>query len=224
MKSTNKAVEAIYKLSLSKSFRKLVKTARESLGIPPEGFDSSKEELLTPPDLIELVDQAFALLDLHKLPRTYWVEMVEYIKYGEFYYEGNKDDQIISIEYPDRSSSDHEKTYKNYSQPYVKLFILDASTQEDVLAAIRKSWVKIKGSLKNQGGSDERVRKSLNKERNYLISILSERSKSDLAEMIGVNPKLYAYKEALVSEVMKQKYKLKVSADVVKKYSSRPRK
>lgn len=223
----NRALETIYKLSLDKSFRKEIKLVRERLKIPVNGFtdrDAYMKNLYTfIPDLNDLIDEIIILLKKYQLPFTYWIEFSEYIKFGSLYYDGKVQDQLISIEYPNLSNSNHSVGYERFNKPYVRIYILDGWAKEDVIKSIRNNWVEIKKSLQAQGGTNTRVRISLNKERNHLILQLSEMSKNDLAKMINADIKLFPYKEVLISKVLKEKYKVNVSSDIVKKYSHMPK-
>jgi len=202
-----KAAEAIYKLALNKAFRNEVIAIRTKHGTSL--LDSVK------------------LLEKYKLPPSYYWEMHQYVMHGRIGDERDPESQIASIKYPNdpKLTTGDEQTFEKLRQPYVGIYVHDASSEHDVKKLIGKNWQRIRASLQVQGGNVSRIRTSENKERNLLISALGEKTKDKLCDEANIpqHERKGMYKEMAIARLMNEKYgHPEVTFEVVKKYLSRP--
>jgi hypothetical protein len=221
-----KAVEAIYKLARDKSFRRKVVAVRTKAGIPAEGFRNEVMETAYAqkrPILLTLLD-AVDLLKKYKLPPSYYWEMMQYLRFNRL---RDAHSEALSVLYPNdrKQTTGNEETFAKLGQPYVGVFIHDASSIEDTLSFVREHWRAIKRSLKAQGGNTSRIRTSKNKERNLLISELNEKSKDELCDLAAIPPedRRKIYKEQAIVRILKAYGYNSVTFEVVKKYILRPK-
>jgi len=221
----NRALESVYKLALDKSFREKIRQIRVDIGIPSEGFGDKNEEKSTFYSS-SVIPCAIEVLRQYHLDPTYYAEMTHYIRFNRFNEQRSRKDASVEIRYPDRQLvSNSEKAYRKLKQPYVAVYILDGSSAANVTDIIKDHWDKIRKSIKTQGGNVLDIKTSLNKERNHLMVLLIEKSRAELCEMIGATTAdpAYKYKDDLIAAVMKHEFGYSVSADLVRKYSAKPK-
>ncbi|MDP4009216.1 MAG: hypothetical protein Q8P71_02240 [bacterium] len=223
-----KAVEAIHKLSLTKTFRSDIKLAREKLGIPSDGFSEEDEaDIFLKEKSIDLMGYAIGLLEKYQLPLTYWIELSYYMRSNKTDTGRTAQETALAIEYPESEyQTNLERFYKGFKQPYVKVFILDASAREDAFNVLSKNWNAIRESLKNQGWKEFRTRSTKNSLRDSLIVRLNEKTRKELEEMVADNPGVYHNKVELIVAIMHSEGYGEVNIDIVRKittHNSRPK-
>jgi hypothetical protein len=218
-----KAVEAIKKLVFNKGFRADIRKSRQMLGIPPDGFLEWEEANdFARKNTMDLFGHTVGLLEKYDLPLTYWIELSRYIESNNPETGRTAADTTIAIEYPDSEySTDLGKLYTGFKQPYVKVYILDASSKEEVAAQINKNWKEIEQSLRNQGWQDRGTRSAKNWLRDSRILQLSEKNKDELEEMLEGNPGVYTNKVDLIAAIMHQEHGYSgVTNEIVKKITT----
>jgi hypothetical protein len=203
-----KSIEAIYKLARDKMFRAEVKRIRNK----PHGGT-----------LLDTME----LLKKHHLPPAYYWEMQQYVMHGKINEARSEEEAVMTLKYPNdpSRSTGNEQAFEKLEQPYVSLYIHEASSKDDVVRLISKNWRHIRASLKAQGSDVSRVRTSKNKERNLLISLLGEKTKDELCKEAGMEKNEWPGYTALVIErLMKEKYGYpEVTFEMVRKYLATPK-
>ena len=198
-----KAIELIYKLELSHSFKMDIKDIRVRLKVPGAS------------PLLLSID----LLKKYNLPPMYYWEMNQYLQFGKISSLRNKDEEILNINYPDNSmiSTGDEQSFIKLKQPYVGIYIHDASSKRDIERIITKNWKDIQKSLRAQGGNISRVRTSTKKEMGRYISELIEISAKDLRKKLNIPASMIISKDALVARVMKARGYEKTTPRMIKR-------
>jgi len=217
--TVHKSLESIFKLSFKKSFKDDVKTTRAKCGIPTNGFQNKKQERETLRINSSLLS-AIELLKKYKLPPIYYYEMSQYLLFNDFGVIDIREDIDVEIKYPNMElyKRNSENAFKKLKQPYVGIYIFDASSRKTIVDFINKNWTQIKASIKIQGGNVSRIRTAENKERDHLISNLNQLSKDELCKIINVNPEQYSYKYQIIKTVMNEHYEYKnVTDEIVRK-------
>ncbi|MEK9131910.1 MAG: hypothetical protein AAB447_03305 [Patescibacteria group bacterium] len=219
-----KDIEQVYKLALSKSFRDEVGVIRLRAGIPTGGLLNEKTQFIPIESLLSL---SMELLNRHKLSPVCYQAMRNFIQFNRFSSDQEPAAMTLEISYPDKlENTNIESAMKKLKQSYVGLYILDASSRENVIKIINKNWTHIKRSIEAQGGNTGRIRTSLNKDRNFLISLLNEKTKEKLCYDLGVKPaeRRGEYKEQVIAELLRDKYGYKtVTFEMVRKYIATPK-
>lgn len=198
----NKAIELIYKLELKRSFRLDAKAAKARLERSEPLITLSKE-----------------LLEKYGLPPTHYWEMGQYIQHGKIDVLRDKDQETLSIKYPDNHelSTGSEEAFKKLGQPYVGIYIHDASSKGDVAKIINRNWRDIQKSLRAQGGNTSRIKTTFNKEAGRRVSELLDYSVKDLRKKFGISSSQTYTKDGLVAQVMKQEGHLRFTPRMVKR-------
>ena len=146
--------------------------------------------------------------------------MSQYLLFNDFGVIDIREDIDVEIKYPNMElyKRNSENAFKKLKQPYVGIYIFDASSRKTIVDFINKNWTQIKASIKIQGGNVSRIRTAENKERDHLISNLNQLSKDELCKIINVNPEQYSYKYQIIKTVMNEHYEYKnVTDEIVRK-------
>lgn len=223
---TSKALEAVYKLSFQKDFRKDLNFVRLICDVPLRGYENGRQDLPKMPNSI--LSKSLWLLHRYKLPVTYFYEMSQYIAFNNFNIIEKRKNTYVEICYPNNSPAGHnrEGVYKKLKLPYVGLYIFDTSSKDAVIGYICKNWSEIKRSLGAQGANFSRIRKSDNKERNHLIASLHRLSIIEICNMVGWDPEKYKFKskDVVIQNAMVNHFEYsKVTLDIIRKYRIRSR-
>jgi len=221
-----RSVEAIYKCAMDRKFRNRIREERLKLGIPRNGYGDEKEEMEQPVYMRSglVLPTAINLLEEFGLTPACYVPMVHYLQFGNFNVDPEIENETLIIEYPDKSKKLRvRESLRKLKQPFVGFYILDGSNANSIVKYVRSHWPDIKQSIAAQGGDTSRIKTSPEKMRNHLISLLLEKNREDLYDMLGSSQK-FAYKESLVAEVMRSVFDYQeVTPAIVKKYSAVPK-
>lgn len=220
-----RATESIYRLIFDKKFQKDVKELRLKSGIPSVGFKSELEEThyyrtvqgVPGPTLLFAIE----LLKKHGLPPAYYWEMGQYLRFNRLETERNSEEEMIGIKFPNnqKDTTAQESSLESLGQPYVGIYILDASSKEKITALIHDNWDAIRRSLQAQGGNTAKITPAKNKHRNVLILELLGTSSEVLRKQYGYSGSMT--KEILVAKIMRERFGYKsITPDLVKKFGN----
>ena len=128
------------------------------------------------------------------------------------------DDFSFFVEMPE------DREIKIAQRPFVKLWIYDTASRDDLLKFVRKNWNFIKYNIAHQSIKPVgRIKSTDHKDRDRMILELYELPKKDLHQMAGVSDKK-TYRETLVGIILSSRGEKNITSDAVKKVIVRYRK
>lgn len=219
-KKFNKVAELIYKKSLGLNFRFDLAKLRAKFGISPQELTSDKKRNDWYASLIK--EQKFEYWDLilnffidHELPVVSRWLMDYYICHNKiipFFPKASVFDtcEIDFDAIAFRGESPVETKWKNCGQPFVRLYISDLASADDVKKVIDKNWKAIKRNLSFQWAGKRRVVRPVDdKEIHEYIYFLSLRSR----KMLGIEDK--GHKEIYIAKLVNEKYNKNYTMDSI---------
>lgn len=229
----NKAEEIIHKFSRNRDFMSDVQEIRRALRIPVEGFhdEAQKDQVWSPspdrPTLVEQMEHAIDLCKKYKISASYNFEIRQLILFDTRAASDEPADYyVLEVDDGGRGVRNKEKMYRKFDVPYVKLFVLDASSKERVIELVRKNWLHIQAAMKIQGGSTSRVRTSENKLRNYRIASLGAMTKEELASILGISTHDPLFAELsridMITRILNEEDGYNIQPETVRKYLANP--
>lgn len=225
----NKIAELIYKTSLGLNFRFDLAKLRAKFGILPQALITDKKRndwyaTLTNEQKVDYWDSIFNFFKDHRLPVvSRWLmdhyicrdKILPFSSKASVFDTSEVDFDAIAF----RGESPVEIKWKNSGQPFIRLYISDLASADDVKKVVDKNWPEIKRNLGFQWAGKRRVVRPVNdKEIHEFIYFLSLRSR----EMLGIKGK--GYKENHIAKLVNEEYKKNYTADNIKQIIVRQRK
>lgn len=230
-KQFNKVAGLIYKTSLGLDFRLDLSKLRGKFGINNQGFDTDKERndwysSLSSKQRDDYWENAYDFFAKYNLPvASHWLidYYITHNKVPPFSPQATVFDtcelDFGAISHLGTSPTD--KKWKTGKVPFIRLYISDLASKEDVKTFIDKNWKAIKTNLGFQWAGNRRVirpAKEDNKKIQEEIYFLSLRSR----DMLGAKKK--QYKETVITKMINDKYNKDYSEDNIRQIIVRQRK
>ena len=222
-----KGKELLYRASLGKEFQENIKKLRKKFSIPLNGY-KSKEQVKK----WHKENNFDAMLDLwiaqEKIAKKYNLPissaflflLMDYtLSNNKVSFHSYSDIYVCELDNPaEKTTSQTELVWKESEQPFIKILVSDIASIEDVQIFIKDKWKDIQQELgKKRLKPKKRIRESKNKKRDELIFELSKKTREEL----GLKKK--DFKDMKISSIMKEKYKIDVSPDNIRKIIQKQR-
>jgi hypothetical protein len=196
----NKWEEIFHRVILRDSFNNDVKKSRKSLGIPIAGFFSEEKRLkwLSKNNILDVWASELELLKRYNLPLTCRSMLSNYLFFnGEVKLHSMQKPVIATID----KYTNNKNAYKEFGQPFVKLYIFDDSNLKGVQKFIKDNWETVKGMFFEQRQIDiPEVKRMRNKQRDKEVFQMYQKSREQLGLKKGES------KDRVVANLLKVKY------------------
>jgi len=211
--NNTKFEKLLYQSTLMPEFKNDIGHLRAEFNIPPGGFDTSEEykqwfinNTVSHQTIPEMFRKHPRLIRKYKLPATdyflrYFHDYV--ICENKFFTTSSQDNYLceIDIDLPEKGRITPTETFWNESgQPYVKIFVPDTTSRDNVKDFIDASWTPIKQLLKNRGSVRKQIRKTIHKKRNARICELWGKTREELGRKRG------EYKGDVIARIIKDEF------------------
>jgi len=176
---TDKAEEIWYRLFLSEKFR------------------GDLEKLKKYKNNIEYYFKQYTLFEKYEVkPTQRLLNLCDY-------YFGKKSAGKLGDHFPVRIQTPSEDELKKSKRAFIKLWIYDGTTREEILNHIKKNWQNFQSLFRLQNMPKIKgTRMITNKDKNRLILHLNKLSTLELWNKLGERPQKKIYKEMLIREIL----------------------
>ncbi|OHA84408.1 MAG: hypothetical protein A2937_01565 [Candidatus Yonathbacteria bacterium RIFCSPLOWO2_01_FULL_47_33b] len=113
-----------------------------------------------------------------------------------------------------------EKDEKDLGRRVLKIVVYEGATEKGLIRYIEREWKWMKAHLKGKIKA-VRSRTTESKKRHQLVQEHMDKSLSELKKELGIAENARSSKEALVSRILKENHRIKLSADSLRKTVSR---
>ena len=208
----------IYKLSLNKGFNKFIGVSRRRLKIKDGGFlndgELDKWFLKDMDRTMQVLAFDFEVQKQFGIPLIFSTTINEYLFFGPDKAYIPKDPKIVIEDLWGREAPKNTlgRFYQEIGVPFVNVYMLGGSTQEQIVDEIRRKWGEIESAFAHQGHGIRKARSidDGNKKRDALVFKLYSKSRKELGCQKG------DYKEIKISDILKKDYNIEVNSENIR--------